>query len=215
MSGAHEGFEARRMRTYLFATAIGCLACGLGAAQASAQTIQTAQPPIAEPSPEADAVVHVDSKRRIDLKPQGPQPVVMRLRPGGQLLASFDVNGDGVISKQELLAGAQAAFEAADANHDGVVSGLEQTAWATSYGGINDVLSNPMMFDSNLDHLVSKDEFIAGVMRLAEPAKDSTGGVPVSKLMIAERPDNRRERPDVLQTPPGQQQRGGFKREIR
>jgi hypothetical protein len=200
------------MKLHLFATAIGCLAFGLGAADASAQTIQTAQPPIAEPSPEAEAVVHVDGKRRVEAGPQGRKPVVMRLRPGGQLLRSFDANGDGVISSQELLAGARMAFDAADENHDGVVSGLEQTAWATSYGGINDVLSNPMMFDSNLDHLVSKDEFVAGVMRLAEPAKDPGGVIPIAKLLVAEPSDNPPERPDVLQTPPGRQQRGGFRR---
>jgi hypothetical protein len=202
------------MRFQLTAVAAVCLALGLGAASASAQTIQTAQPTIPEPSPEAsaDAVVHVEHARRPDGKPEGPQPVVMRLRPGGQLLKSFDVNGDGVISKQELLAGAQAAFEAADQNHDGIVSGLEQTAWAANYGGINDVLSNPMLFDSNLDHMVSKDEFIAGVMRLAEPAKDSTGGVPVSKLMIAERPQDRQ--PPVVEEKkaPPREQRGGFSR---
>jgi hypothetical protein len=212
MSGAHEVIEAGRMRIQLFALVAGCFALGLGAAQASAQTIQTAQPPIAEPSSEADQVVHVDRSRRADLKPQGPQPVVMRLRPGGQLLGSFDANQDGVISKQELLAGARMAFDVADENHDGVVSGLEQTAWATGFGGINDVLSNPMMFDSNLDHMVSKDEFVAGVLRLAEPAKDASGGVPVSKLTIAERPQERQAPPDVLQSPPAQQQRGGFSR---
>ena len=208
------------MRTRLLAIAIasltmGCLAFGPGASAASAQTIQTAQPVIAEPSADADAVVHVDPARHVDGKPQppqGPQPVTMRLRPGGHLLKSFDTNGDGVISKQELQAGALAAFEAADENHDGVVSGLEQTAWAANFGGINDVLSNPMVFDSNLDHMVSKDEFVAGVMRLAEPAKDSTGGFPVSKLMIAERPQDRQSPPDVLQAPPAQQQRGGLNR---
>lgn len=197
------------MRTQLIVIAAGCLACALGVGAASAQTVPIAQPPIAEPEPSdspADQVDHVQGPR--GLRPAGPQQAKMVLRPGGYLLRTFDTNHDGVISKEELAAGAARAFEEADENHDGVVGAIEQTAWAANYGGIHDVLSNTMLFDVNLDHSVSRDEFVYGVMRLAEPVKDASGGVQVSKLMIAEK----QELPPL---PEGKQviheRRGGFR----
>lgn len=186
-AGVSDKNRGLRMKVKLIASVlIGFVTMPLAA---SAQTIQTRQPPVAEPAPSTapDVVEHVDGKHPVGPRPI--QPASMRFRPGGMLLKSFDANQDGLVSREELLAGAKAAFAQADANSDGVVSGLEQTAWAARFGGVNDVLSNAMIFDSNLDHSVSQDEFVVGVMRLAEPVKDATGGLQVAKLMVEEHPE--------------------------
>ncbi len=89
------------------------------------------------------------------------------VQPGALLFASFDRNFDGKISAQEIEVGAEGAFTAADRNKDGVITGFEQNDWAASVASMNDVLSNPMTFDVDLDRRVTKEEFTAGLKRLA------------------------------------------------
>jgi hypothetical protein len=174
----------------------GCvLSLGL-ALPAAAQTIITSQPPVADAagrpttdprqSPGPDGIVRVaPTPERVDKKPDAPKGPIAKMRPGGQLLTTFDANHDGVVSKAELQAGAEASFAAADVNEDGSVGGIEQGQWASGYGGASDVLSNLMLFDANLDRTVTKEEFVAGIFRLAAPAKDASGGFPVSSLMVS------------------------------
>jgi hypothetical protein len=87
--------------------------------------------------------------------------------PGALVFASFDRNFDGHVSAEEIKAGADGVFAAVDKNKDGVITGFEQTDWAALMAGGADVLANAMTFDMDLDRAVSKDEFAAGLKRLA------------------------------------------------
>ncbi len=87
--------------------------------------------------------------------------------PGALVFASFDRNFDGHVSVAEITTGGEGVFAAVDKNKDGVITGFEQTDWAALMGGGADVLANAMTFDMDLDRAVSKDEFIAGLRRLA------------------------------------------------
>ena len=89
------------------------------------------------------------------------------VQPGALLFASFDRNFDGRVSEAEIEVGAAGAFAAADRNSDSVITGFEQNDWATSVGSMNDVLSNPMTFDVDLDRSVTKTEFVSGLKRIA------------------------------------------------
>jgi hypothetical protein len=89
------------------------------------------------------------------------------VQPGALLFASFDRNFDGRISEAEIEAGAAGAFAAADRNSDGSITGFEQNDWAASVASMNDVLSNPMTFDVDLDRNVTKAEFASGLKRIA------------------------------------------------
>lgn len=87
--------------------------------------------------------------------------------PGALLFASFDRNFDGKVSAGEIEMGAAGAFAMADRNGDGAITGFEQNSWAASVASMNDVLSNPMTFDVDLDRSVTKEEFAAGLKRIA------------------------------------------------
>lgn len=112
-----------------------------------------------------------------------------RLVPGGVLIVSFDTNGDGVISADELQTGIAAAFAQADANGDGQVSALEQQAWAASLPVRDDTLANPVRFDPNLDRIVTFDEFNTVIRQLAASYQDGAGTIAVAGLTAPDKPD--------------------------
>lgn len=132
-----------------------------------------AAPAIAQTASEVD---HVE-------RPPGPiAPGFNRqdarlMRPGALLLASYDRNLDGVISLREIDDGAEGSFAVADQNGDGVLGGFEQSDWARAVGGGDDVLANPMLFDADLDRQTTREEFVAGVKRLAASAETEEPGV--------------------------------------
>lgn len=87
--------------------------------------------------------------------------------PGALAFASFDRNSDAKITVAEIEAGAALAFAAADKNGDGQLSGFEQSDWAARIGSPTDVMANAMTFDIDLDRVVTKAEFTAGLKRIA------------------------------------------------
>ena len=89
-----------------------------------------------------------------------------KLKPGGGLLASFDTDEDGRISRAELTAGIEAAFAAADTDGDGQLTAFELQDWAASLPTHDDSLANPVRFDPNLDRRVSAAEFSAVITNL-------------------------------------------------
>ena len=102
--------------------------------------------------------------------PGGPgraPPGVKVVSPGALIFASFDHNGDGVITIAEIEAGAEIAFVAADKNGDGVITGFEQADWAALMNSGADEMANAMTFDIDLDRTVTKAEFVAGLKRIA------------------------------------------------
>jgi hypothetical protein len=111
-----------------------------------------------------DAIDRVVAPQRGGFRaPEG----VRMVQPGALLFASFDRNFDGRVSVEEIETGAAGAFASADRNRDGVITGFEQNDWAASVASMNDVLSNPMTFDVDLDRSVTKAEFAAGLKRIA------------------------------------------------
>lgn len=112
-----------------------------------------------------------------------------RLVPGGVLIVTFDTDGDGVVSREELTTGIAAAFAHADANGDGQLTALEQQAWAASLPVRDDTLSNPVRFDPNLDRIVTYEEFYTVIVQLAASYQDSDGNIPVASLTLPDRPE--------------------------
>ncbi|PKP83197.1 MAG: hypothetical protein CVT79_02695 [Alphaproteobacteria bacterium HGW-Alphaproteobacteria-18] len=112
-----------------------------------------------------------------------------RLVPGGVLIVSFDANGDGIITQEELREGIAAAFALADANGDGELTALEQQAWAANMPVRDDTLANPVRFDPNLDRIVTYEEFYTVVLQLAASYQDASGNVSVASLAAPEKPE--------------------------
>lgn len=154
--------------------------------------IGTGAPALAQSAP--DGIDHVG-------RPDGPvAPGFNRadarlMRPGALLLASYDRNVDGVITPREIDDGAQASFLIADADGDGGLGGFEQSDWARAVGGDEDVLANPMLFDADLDRRTTREEFIAGVKRLASAVETEEPGVLRFSDLTRPLSDRERRRP--------------------
>jgi hypothetical protein len=155
-------------RIAVFALGAGLLALSCASA-ASGQVITTnSAAPAANldvPPPDVDRVAGPG------LPPGVGREGVRLVRPGAMLFASYDANHDGKITDAEIDAGAAQSFAVADKNNDGAITGFEQTDWATLVGSGSDVLSNSMQFDTDVDHSVTRAEFLSGIHRLADSLK--------------------------------------------
>jgi hypothetical protein len=155
------------MRTSAFALAFGgsLVSGGMAALPAFAQEA---------PPPGGVKVEHIDPTApylsRMGRAPEG----VKRVSPGALLLASFDRNFDGKVSRAEITAAAPGLFVVVDANKDGKITGFEQTDWAASVGSQGEIIANPTMFDANLDRSVTPEEFAKGLLRLADEVMGPT-----------------------------------------
>ena len=170
------------MRTSDFARR-GTIAAALGgslvfgamaALPAFAQVVSPSNGTTTAPPPAGVAVEHIDPTApllsRMGRAPEG----VKRVSPGALLLASFDRNFDGKVSRAEISAAAPGLFVVVDANKDGKITGFEQTDWAASVGSQGEIIANPTMFDANLDRSVTQDEFAKGLLRLADEVMGPT-----------------------------------------
>jgi hypothetical protein len=188
---------------------------GSAVASALALVIGCAVPALAQEAPSAGApaagakVEHLDPTspfRGLGHAPEG----VKRVSPGALLLASFDRNFDGKVSRAEITSAAPGVFAVVDANKDGKITGFEQTDWAASVGSQGEILGNATMFDTNLDRVVTPDEFAKGLLRLADevmgPATAEIAFTDLMKPLTAPQPDDPRgSSPAVIGRPAGNQ----------
>mgnify|MGYP003869605343 CR=1 FL=1 len=166
----------------------------MAATPASAQTVDLIVPPVPAPVEDLPAE-NLEDSNAIERVPDFPGDGLRRprgpriMKPGALLLASFDRDADAVLSRAEIDQGAVLSFAQADRNADGSLGGFEQSDWAASVGAADDVLSNPMLFDANLDRSVTQTEFAAGLHRLAQTLADpGTGRVSLANLTEPLRP---------------------------
>ena len=152
---------------------------------------------------EVDDIVRLPGEsQRANGGPQ--QPKGMRYVPAGGLFASFDVDENGLITREELVTGIHAAFAQADTNEDGSLSALEQQAWAASLPIRDDTLANPVRFDPNLDRIVTFGEFESILLELAENYHDENGDIPVKGLLVPEKEERRNGMMAPRGAPPSQ-----------
>lgn len=133
-----------------------------------------------------------------------------RLKPGAGLFLTFDADGNGIISSDEITRGIPAAFQTADANGDGYLTALEQQDWARGLPTRDDSLANPFRFDPNLDRRVDLGEFTSVIVNLGRDyASETSGEIRVSDLKAPRtRASSRQDEIDDLvrarqQRPPG------------
>lgn len=132
-----------------------------------------------------------------------------RLKPGAGLFITFDANGDGRISRDEVDAGIPMAFSNADRNEDGHLTALEQQDWAQGLPTRDDSLANPFRFDPNLDRRVDLEEFTSVIVNLGLDYADEESG----DIIVADLKAPRPERVDRDSAQPGNIQRGRIERQ--
>lgn len=139
-----------------------------------------------------DAIVRLPANGEVRSRRDRERLQADKLKLGGGLLASFDTNEDGIVSRTDLSAGIEAAFADADANGDGELTALEQQAWARSLPTRDNSLANPVRFDPNLDRRVSFEEFSAVITDLWNDYRaDGDDVLKVSALKAPEEKKNR------------------------
>ncbi|WP_300395624.1 hypothetical protein [Henriciella sp.] len=128
--------------------------------------------PTATADAEDDALVRLPGSGEVKSDSDKSKLKTERLKPGGGLLASFDANEDGRISRGELDAGIERAFLEADGNNDGTLTAIEQQKWAGGLPTRDDSLANPVRFDPNLDRRVSFKEFSDVIIDLSQDYRE-------------------------------------------
>ena len=143
--------------------------------------------------PDDDEIVRLPQQGQVRDRQTRDKVRADRLKPGGGLFVSFDSDGNGSISLEEISAGIPLAFAAADTNEDGQLTAIEQQAWAASLPTRDDSLANPVRFDPNLDRRVSIAEFTAVISDLGVAYADETTGEIIVADLKALRPERARE----------------------
>jgi hypothetical protein len=91
-------------------------------------------------------------------RPVRPTPAAGTADADAVLFASFDRDGDLLVSTPELDAGIAREFARADADHDGAISPLEYQAWSIlALGGVYPPYRLDM--DRNADGQITREEF--------------------------------------------------------
>ncbi len=123
--------------------------------------------------PEQFEPEQLEKNELVVLDPTGPKTTI----PAGLLYASFDGDGDYLISAGELSAGIARSFKFADSNNNDVLSLVELDAWRALALGSRDVLPGNTQFDKNFDSRVNRSEFSGVLSRIFTSADKNGDGV--------------------------------------
>jgi len=81
---------------------------------------------------------------------------------GKMMIANYDMDGDGTVTREELEAGLRQYFRQADTNHDGHLDADEAAAANQRRIALDQSAAIPLI-DWNKDGIIDFDEFAAGV----------------------------------------------------
>ncbi|WP_173655786.1 EF-hand domain-containing protein [Sphingomonas turrisvirgatae] len=211
------------MKKWMIATAIGALATAGTAVGMQAQPAPAAKAPLTKTDmlARADArFTALDTNKDGQLSAQERQAGMERARaaraerrggerpergPGAgrraggaeRMLARIDTNGDGLISRAENRAAAEARFDRMDADKDGRIERGERRGKHMGMRGHGGRGGMMRMADTNGDGAISRAEFdAASAKRFAKLDTNKDG-----KLDAADRPQRRMTRPAPASTP--------------
>lgn len=97
--------------------------------------------------------------------------------PAALVVASFDANGDAVVTHSEVRAGAEAVFQASDQDGNGGLSGIEVSGFSQRHLGAAYAVPGRIAFDPDGNSISTLEEFtsvwIAELTRLDANADGS------------------------------------------
>lgn len=93
--------------------------------------------------------------------PDQPPDQTMMVEPAAMLIASFDADGDGKITRAEMTAGLARTFAAADTDHKGSIGYIQYGGWALTWLGDRNALPSPFEVDGDHDNRITLAELQA------------------------------------------------------
>lgn len=88
-------------------------------------------------------------------------PATMAYEPAAMLIATFDADGDGRVTRAELEAGVRRSFDAIDTARTGKLGYIDFADWAERYLGDRNALPSPYETDRDGDNRISLAELQA------------------------------------------------------
>jgi hypothetical protein len=90
-----------------------------------------------------------------------PPDQTMMVEPAAMLIATFDADGDGKITRAEMAAGLARGFAAADSGHKGSIGYIQYSDWALTWLGDRNALPGPFEVDGDHDNRITLAELQA------------------------------------------------------
>jgi hypothetical protein len=109
--------------------------------------------------------------------PAGSERPTIMVEPVGMLIASFDADGDGQVTRAELDAGVLRSFKAIDTAGSGRMGYIEFADWAERYLGDRNALPSPFQVDRNGDSVITPDELRVAIEHIFDRFDENKKGV--------------------------------------
>ena len=87
-----------------------------------------------------------------------PSPPTIFVEPVGMMIAAFDADGDGRVTRAEFDAGLRHSFDYVDKSHRGLMGYIDFGDWAERWLGDRNALPSPFEIDRNGDNTITFDE---------------------------------------------------------
>lgn len=109
-------------------------------------------------------------------------------RPVAILFTGFDINGDLMLSKQELETAIPMEFARADADASGVLTGFELVDWSTLMLGFKEAQPDLRAMDTDMTYTVTSAEFAIALRREFDLLDIDKNGVLLRLEMLMDAP---------------------------
>ncbi|WP_375396957.1 EF-hand domain-containing protein [uncultured Sphingomonas sp.] len=113
------------------------------------------------------AMAQLDDKNRVPVKLPGkdaaPQatPPSLVVEPVAMMIATFDADGDGRVTRDELARGVRRSFAAIDTANSGTLGYIAFSDWALRWLGDRNALPSPYEVDTDGDDRITLSELEA------------------------------------------------------
>ncbi len=134
--------------------------------------------------------------------PVGPTPPVLVVEPVAMMIATFDADGDGKVTRDEMHKGVAKSFAAIDTGNTGKLGYIAFADWAERWLGNATALPGPFEVDSDGDNQITLAELQARFDAVFTRLDVNKDNVLVRAELLTIRPDvirgyDRRGRPNV------------------